>query len=175
MKSGNAKPVDGELREGIARILHCDIIKQIDSDRIWYDFRLTGNDYTKEIVALEQLFTTHFQAAVRESHECFCNNVGFGTYAHVVNMKCPFIDRHDGWVVIDVCIATEIAELWHKGIKTLASCCGHKKTRSTVSVSLDYEEAMAGLGYDSFVNKHGIREFYLNSGTSLQQLKQERK
>lgn len=116
--------------------------------------------------------SAHLQAAVRAATSCICDNVEFGTYAHTVSMKCPFIERNDGWVTIDVCIATEIAELWHKGVKTLNSCCGHQKLRSSVIVSKEYEPVMIGLGYAYTTLENDHLEFFLNSGTSVQQLKQ---
>lgn len=98
---------------------------------------------------------------------CFCENVDFQTYAHVVGMKKPF---KEGWakdiVPIDVCIATEIAELWHKGVITLNSCCGHGKTRSNVIV-LDTEVVkMQQLGYNDMQEiPSGLPCFFLKTGT----------
>lgn len=92
---------------------------------------------------------------------CFCDNVDFGTYDHTVSMKCPFIERNDGWVTIDVCIATDIAELWHNGIKTLNSCCGHQKLPASVIVDVKDEPKMIELGYVSEKAPSGLNQWIL--------------
>jgi hypothetical protein len=66
---------------------------------------------------------------------CTCINIDFGTYERTVGMRCPLIERNDGWVCIDICIARAIAEMWALGIKTLNSCCGHGKLKPTVIVA----------------------------------------
>lgn len=93
---------------------------------------------------------------------CFCDNVDFGTYAHTVSMRTPFDLEHrdDRWVTIDVCIATEIAELWHKGIKTLNSCCGHQKVRPSVIVDKSSYDDMDNLGYKYEMLENGRREYF---------------
>lgn len=78
---------------------------------------------------------------------CFCENVAVGSYDHQVLMKCPFKTSHDGMVSIDVCIATEVAELWHQGVYTLASCCGHGKWPAAVGVAEGHERRMGELEY----------------------------
>jgi hypothetical protein len=93
--------------------------------------------------------------------KCFCKDVDFGSYDHQVSMKCPLIERNDGWVCIDVCIATEIAELWHKGIKTLNSCCGHQKLQPTVIVDEKDEPKMIELGYKSEKAQSGLNMWLL--------------
>lgn len=102
---------------------------------------------------------------------CFCEDVGFQTYAHVVGMRKPFKDGWDAeFVPIDVCIATEIAELWHKGIVTLNSCCGHQKARSSVITPESEVEKMKKLGYtDYYTAPSGLPCFYLKSGTQNSQ------
>lgn len=73
---------------------------------------------------------------------CRCVDVDSGTFAHTVTMV-----RRDRLIAIDVCIATEIAELWHLNVKTAASCCGHGKYPSNVIVEDEYNEFMPELGY----------------------------
>lgn len=103
---------------------------------------------------------------------CMCDNVEFQTYGHVVGMKKPF---KDGWesvnVPIDVCIATEIAELWHQGVITLSSCCGHKKHLANTVVKEGEEEKMLKLGYKPCPPiPSGLPCFYLKTGTNKSQL-----
>ena len=74
---------------------------------------------------------------------CHCENVDFGTYKNTVSMKT----LSGKWVSIDTCIATEIGYLWHQGVETLNSCCGHKKIPPGVVVSTQSIEKMKKLGY----------------------------
>ena len=75
---------------------------------------------------------------------CHCENVEFGNYDNQITMRLKFEDK---LVCIDTCIATEIGYLWHKGIKTLNSCCGHRKLPATVIVDEASIEQMKKLGY----------------------------
>lgn len=91
--------------------------------------------------------------------ECHCKNIEFGTYDNQVVMKHP-----SGKLVgIDTCIATEIGWLWHQGINTLNSCCGHKKLPSTVIVHSDDYEKMDNLGYKFHIAPSGYREYFLRT------------
>lgn len=78
---------------------------------------------------------------------CHCKNVDFGTYDNQVSMKNPYGKRKNGWISVDTCIATVIGYLWHNGIETLNSCCGHKKLPPTVIVSENSVNKMKNLGY----------------------------
>lgn len=100
-------------------------------------------------------------------NKCFCENVDYQTYDHVVGMKKPFKEGWDREVVpIDVCIATEIAELWYKGIITLNSCCGHQKSHSSVIVPKSEVKKMIKLGYtDHYLAPSGLPVFNLKTGT----------
>lgn len=91
--------------------------------------------------------------------ECHCENIEFGTYDNQVIM------RHPGGklVGIDTCIATEIGWLWHQGINTLNSCCGHKKLLPTVIVHSDDYEKMDNLGYKFDIAPSGCREYFLRT------------
>ncbi len=99
--------------------------------------------------------------------KCFCENIDFQTYGHSVRMKPPFKsgwESGDGCIPIDICIATEIAELWHKGIVTLGSCCGHGKKRASVIVMSN--KNLEALGYKEWAKvPSGLREYYLKTGT----------
>ena len=90
---------------------------------------------------------------------CHCNNVDFGTYENQVVMRHP-----SGKLVgIDTCIATEIGWLWHKGVNTLNSCCGHKKLPATVIVHPDDYDKMDELGYKFDITPSGRREYFLKT------------
>jgi hypothetical protein len=105
----------------------------------------------------------------KEVSQCFCENVDFQTYKHVVAMKAPFEvswKTKDNTVPIDVCIATEIAELWHKGIETLNSCCGHNKSGSNVIVDKENLKKMKELGYtEYYLAPSGLPCVSLRTGT----------
>lgn len=109
---------------------------------------------------------THVQPLSRVLFdECFCKDVEFGSHANTVSMKAPFAleNREDGWVGIDSCIASEIAWLWNNGIRTLNSCCGHRKTHSWVIVSKDSEPFMDE-HYESYVAPSGLNCYLLKTG-----------
>lgn len=84
---------------------------------------------------------------------CHCQDVDFGTYKNTVKMIAPFElktmfgDPKSSTVVIDTCIATAIGYLWHQGVKTLNSCCGHKKITPSVIVDKGSINKMLELGY----------------------------
>ena len=50
-------------------------------------------------------------------------------------------------ICIDTCIASEIGYLWHQGVETLNSCCGHMKEDPTVIVTKESIPIMEKLGY----------------------------
>ncbi len=96
--------------------------------------------------------------------ECFCSNVAFGSYGNVADMKCPTATRHDGWVSIDSCIASEIAWLWANGVATVNSCCGHGKYYSWVMVTPPWEAFMKE-HYQWYEAFSGAPAFLLRTGT----------
>ena len=90
---------------------------------------------------------------------CHCIGVDFGTYEQTVSMK-----TYDGkWVCIDLCIASEIAYLWHNGVKTLNSCCGHGKAMPSVIVDTDDYRKMDLLGYKYRLAPSGLRMYLLRT------------
>ena len=91
--------------------------------------------------------------------ECHCENIKFGTYDNVVTMRHP----SGKLVCIDTCIATEIGWLWHQGINTINSCCGHKKIPSTVIVDKKDYDKMDDLGYKFTMAPSGYREYFLRT------------
>lgn len=56
-------------------------------------------------------------------------------------------------------LATEIAYLNLRGIKTVASCSGHGKLPSNICVSENHEQDMIDLGYESEINEFGVLLF----------------
>lgn len=74
---------------------------------------------------------------------CQCVDIDFGTYANTVSMKTPNAILVD----IDTCIASEIGYLWHHGITTLGSCCGHNKLPPSVVVTKKDIPRMLSLSY----------------------------
>ena len=85
---------------------------------------------------------------------CHCIDVDFGTYANTIQLVAPFPlydilgdEKDTRVVVIDTCIATEIGYLWHQGVRTENSCCGHRKMRPTVVVAPGSVLKMRELGY----------------------------
>lgn len=90
---------------------------------------------------------------------CYCVGVEFGTYEQAVSMMA-----YDGkWVCIDSCIASEIAYLWHNGVRTLNSCCGHGKNHPSVIVEPDDYRKMELLGYKYRIAPSGLREYLLKT------------
>jgi len=86
---------------------------------------------------------------------CHCKNVSFGDYSNTVTMIAPFDlydilgdKKRDNTAIIDTCIATEIGYLWHQGVQTFNSCCGHQKMRPTVVIEKQSIERMKELGYE---------------------------
>ena len=108
--------------------------------------------------------------------KCFCEDINFQTYGHVVCMRPPFVCEWEKTKVqngktfkgvpIDVCIATEIAELWHRGVETLNSCCGHGKSQASVIVDEANLNKMKELGYSRHkVAPSGLPWVALKTGT----------
>lgn len=85
---------------------------------------------------------------------CKCKNVDFGSYKNTVGMILPYdIDdcltskKKGAAIYIDTCIASEIGYLWHQGVETLNSCCGHNKMEPTVIITKESISVMEKLGY----------------------------
>lgn len=80
---------------------------------------------------------------------CNCKDIEIGSYDRQTSMKHPFETKrgNNGWVCVDTCLVQEVAELWHLGIKTLESCCGHNKVDGYIAVENDDVEKMIELGY----------------------------
>lgn len=95
---------------------------------------------------------------------CHCRGVEFGTFTNQVLMKYNN-SLDDKLVSIDTCIATEIGYLWHNGVKTLNSCCGHGKGEPSVIVDDDKNswEIMEKLGYKYQIAPSGYRWYFLKT------------
>lgn len=103
----------------------------------------------------------------KEFSICHCDGVEVGTYDNQVSMKSPYVQRNAGWVCIDTCIATEVGWLWHQGVWTLNSCCGHGLFPSWVVVAEESYDRMTDLGYVFEVVPGGVRSWRLRTGTSV--------
>jgi hypothetical protein len=86
--------------------------------------------------------------------KCHCKNIDFGTYENTVTMISPFTQydicgdlKQSNIVCIDTCIATIIGWLWHQGVDTTNSCCGHGKYPPSVIVTDESIDKMKELGY----------------------------
>lgn len=51
------------------------------------------------------------------------------------------------FVPIDVCLISEIWDLWRCGIKTVGSCCGHNQAPAYIQVATEHAKEMLALGY----------------------------
>lgn len=74
---------------------------------------------------------------------CHCVDIKMGSYDNQVEMRTPWGQQ----VCIDTCLATIVAWLWHHGVTTLNSCCGHGKLTPSVIVSPDAIDLMYQLGF----------------------------
>jgi hypothetical protein len=94
----------------------------------------------------------------------------FGTY------ECDkeiILNGKSIWV--DGCLAKEIKELNNKGVKTVASCCGHKKITPVITIDNDDLESrriMEQLGYQ-WVETKGLNgvSFKAKSCISMEYIK----
>lgn len=95
---------------------------------------------------------------------CLCVDVEPQTYTHTVSMVNPFgVTRPI--VDIDVCIATTVAELWHQGIPTFGSCCGHGDDEAWVNVDEESYAKMRQLGWRQDTNPDRPQAWYAPQGT----------
>jgi hypothetical protein len=79
-----------------------------------------------------------------------CGYPEFGEYTGQVELVPPaHLARDDGrGICIDVCLALEITELWHKhNITTTGCCCGHGRLDAYIGVADSDIEKMKSLGY----------------------------
>ena len=125
-----------------------------ERDWIWGFDSKDENEINPYDVALSlaQLLSDTRAEVERETAEgCNCEEVEMGSYDYQVAMK-----QHSNGksVDIDICLATEIASLWKLGIRTVESCCGHKKTDGYIAVErIEDVNMMLALGYKDLTNK----------------------
>ena len=97
-----------------------------------------------------------------------CADAAFGSYENQVSMNPPASLELRGPISIDLCLASEIAGLWARGIRTVSSCCGHGRLRSYIGVSSwDSTVAMVALGYERDDRNLEIFAFTTKSGCEL--------
>ena len=87
---------------------------------------------------------------MKNKWKCICTGEEeFGDYTNMVVFK------FDGKrYQVDVCLEDEIKYLLSQGVKTVASCCGHKKTEGFITVEKDSVTIMKQLGYERHINPH---------------------
>lgn len=74
---------------------------------------------------------------------CDCSPETMGTYSHHVSVETPW-----GQIVsVDACMVPELASLWRLGIRTVASCCGHRKGPGFVAAHEADAARLDALGY----------------------------
>lgn len=89
---------------------------------------------------------------------CHCKGVTIQGYENQVEMIVPdnidiktMIGDKKKTVCIDTCLATEIGYLWHQGVITLNSCCGHNLGKYNPWIIVDERsfKKMKELGYET--------------------------
>ncbi len=55
---------------------------------------------------------------------------------------------------VDQCLEEEIKYLLSMGVRTIASCCGHKRVDGFIAVKKESIELMRELGYERYINPH---------------------
>lgn len=98
--------------------------------------------------------------------DALCVYAPFGSYRNQVAMWPPVRLGLSGPVGIDLCLASEIAGLWARGIATVSSCCGHgrRKIRGHLAVRPEHEQAMRDLGYEQDTRNPDIAAFVPKTG-----------
>lgn len=98
--------------------------------------------------------------AIQRYLRCSCDpsTVKIQQYQRTVGVLVPdFIKLRKGWseteeyytdVGIDVCLVSEIWELWRKGIRTTGNCCGHNQIFPYIGVVDEDIPKMKALGYE---------------------------
>lgn len=81
---------------------------------------------------------------------CNCKNVDVGSFDNQIEIDHPSL-LHP--IMVDTCIAEEVIMLLHKGVKTVASCCGHNKTIPSIMVAPESVKRMEALGYRHVFNR----------------------
>lgn len=82
--------------------------------------------------------------------KCLFKDIPYGDYSNQVSVRMP-----DSWVTekqtrdicVDACMVPELLYLWNKGIRTIASCCGHGRHKSIIVVDEAHSEHMEKMSY----------------------------
>lgn len=90
-----------------------------------------------------------------------CKNIPFGAYV------CYEVIKELN-ICVDKCLVNEIKELNKMGIKTIGSCCGHKKGNGYIQVSSNFVKDMENLGYEQIqVESNGNGKWCFKPKTEL--------
>lgn len=105
--------------------------------------------------------------------KCHCpEGVSFGDYTQSVQVIIPdFIQLRKNdlegtirtEVCIDVCLMSEVFNLWREGIITTGCCCGHNKDASAyIGVKDEFIQQMKDMGYQVHPNpcRPGDEDFF---------------
>lgn len=82
---------------------------------------------------------------------CDCRGVGVGDHTNTVPAVAPWWSSYR-FIDLDRCLWAEVIWLWHKGVVTLNSCCGHNKVDPTILVAEESIPLMETLGYEHWEN-----------------------
>lgn len=85
---------------------------------------------------------------------CQCKDIEYGDYENMDLLDIP--KAKGGIVQVDRCLSEEVKGLWDKGIRTVASCCGHNKSMPRILVHPEDIDKMIEMGYDIALNVAGI-------------------
>lgn len=91
---------------------------------------------------------------------CNCKNVQMGSFENQIQIRHKNLP-HPIWV--DACIAEEVISLLSKGVKTVASCCGHNKAVPSIAVAPESVRQMEDLGYKHHPNPCVLDGLYSRS------------
>lgn len=85
---------------------------------------------------------------VNERPDAPCADADFGSYRNQVSMIPPESLAIRGPVGVDLCLASEIAGLWARGVRTVECCCGHGRQQGYIAVRPESAASMKALGYE---------------------------
>lgn len=82
---------------------------------------------------------------------CGCVNIAMGSHGNTVPVLAPWWSEYR-FLTLDRCLWREIIWLWHQGVKTRNSCCGHNEADATILVAEESIGRMESLGYEHWEN-----------------------
>ena len=89
---------------------------------------------------------------MKNNWKCICKGKEeSGDYSHMAVFEFEGKEYQ-----VDTCLENEIKYLLSQGVKTVASCCGHKRLDAFIAVKNEYKyiEMMKHLGYERYINPH---------------------